>query len=129
MSDGYEVGYGKPPKKHQFGPGNQAARKRKKRSQALSIPDVIDKALRTRRKIKRGDQVMTMEVAEVMVERLVQIMTTGSAKDLIAILTWMEKHAPRALTQQLTEMTVHYRRAEGSSVPSPSADLWGTAKC
>ena len=47
----YTVGYGKPPKANQFKPGNQAARRRKGQGtgKALSLPDIIDRALRTKR--------------------------------------------------------------------------------
>ncbi len=81
MADDYTVGYGKPPRDHQFKPGNQAARKRgtgntkgKTRGKALVLPEIIDRALRTRRKIKRGGEICSLSVAEILVERFVQMM-------------------------------------------------------
>lgn len=124
MSDDYEVGYGKPPKAHRFGPGNQAARGRKKTPRTFSIPELIEQALNRRRKIKRGDQVVTMKAGEIMIERWVQMMTTGSPRDLVMMIGMIERHAPRFFEQQAAHMAVTYHQAEGSEVGLPPADLW-----
>ncbi|MES2495988.1 MAG: DUF5681 domain-containing protein [Pseudomonadota bacterium] len=131
MSDSrepYEVGYRKPPVKTQFQPNNKAAAKRKKRAPSLSIPEILDQALNRRRKIKRGDQIVSMKAAEILIERFVQMMTTGSPRDLVMMLGLIEKHAPRFLEQQAAHMTVTYLKAEGSGIASPPADLWEDEK-
>lgn len=129
MSKDYEVGYGKPPRKHQFKPGNQAARgKKKERSQTLSIPEILHEALNRRRKIKRGDQIVSMKAGEIMIERLVQMMVSGPSRDLTSILGMIEKHAPRLLEQQAMQMMITYQKADGSRIAPPPDDLWGTEK-
>lgn len=124
MSDDYEVGYRKPPAQHRFQPGNKAAAKRPKRNKTLSIPEILDQALNRRRRIKRGDEVVSMKAAEILIERFIQMMTTGTPRELVMMLGLIEKHAPRFLEQQASHMKVTYHQAEGSGVAPPPADLW-----
>lgn len=124
MSDDYEVGYGKPPRQHRFQLGNKAASKRSSRNKTLSIPEILDQALNRRRRIKRGDEVVSMKAAEILIERFVQMMTTGSPRELVLMLGLIEKHAPRFLEQQAAHMKVTYHQAKGSGVAPPPADLW-----
>lgn len=130
MSDDYDVGYGKPPQQHRFKPGNQAAKGKKARvrQQTLSMPEIFEKALRTKRKIKRGDQVFTMDVADILVERLVLMMTTGTARELATIIAMLERYAPDVLTALPETLEVTYHRAEGSTVALPPANLWERPK-
>lgn len=131
MSGDYEVGYKKPPVKNRFKPDNQAAKSRKNRSDkptGLSLAAIIEKALRSNRKIKRGDQIIDMPVAEILVERLVQTITTGNARDLKMIMDMVQQHAPQVLAAPVENFAVRYHRAEGSSVPLPSIDLWQKQK-
>ena len=133
MTDGYRVGYGKPPQETQFKPGNQAARKRKAGSRnsgkgkALILPEIIDRALRTRRKIKRGGEVYSLPVAEILVERLVHTMTTGSPRDLALMVQLLEKHLPDALSSTPEALEVVYHRAKGSQVALPDDELFAEA--
>lgn len=126
MSGGYEVGYKKPPVGSQFKPGNQAARgrKRKDANAGLSIPEVIGRALKTKRKIKRGNEIVSMPVSEILVERLIQMMTSGSARDLTLIVALLERYSPDLLASPPEVFEVRYHRAEGSKVALPSDDLW-----
>lgn len=125
MSDDYPVGYGQPPREHRFKPGNQAASKRKsKPGKALSLPDIIDRALRTKRRIKRGDQVYALPVADILVERLIQTIMNGSAQDLARIVAMLERYMPDTLAAQTEQLQVTYHRAESSNVNLPPADLW-----
>ena len=133
MADGYRVGYGKPPRGYQFKPGNQAARKRKSggknngKGKALILPEIIDRALRTRRKIKRGGEVYSLPVAEILVERLVHTMTTGSPRDLALMVQLLEKHLPDALSSTPEALEVVYHRARGSQVALPDDELFAEA--
>lgn len=124
MPEDYDVGYGKPPREHRFKPGNKAARKRKGKTRAIALPDIIDRALRTRRKVKRGDQVLSVPVAEILVERLIQMMTTGSARDLGMVVQLLERYLPNALASAPETLEVTFHRAEGSMVVLPTDDLW-----
>ena len=126
MSDDYHVGYGKPPKQHQFKAGNQAARgkKRRKRKQGLSMPEIIDKALHTKRTIKKGGELLEMEAADVMVERLVQVMMSGTPRELVLMVSLLEKYTPDTLASAPEKLEVSYHRAEGSTVALPPKDIW-----
>ena len=127
----YEVGYGKPPKHSQFKPFNQAAKGRgsKKESKpTFSIGEILRNALSGKRKIKRGDSVVEMDVAKILVERLVQMMLNGSAKDMALVLGLLERHAPEILATATQELAITYHRANGSTVPLPTAEMWKGVK-
>lgn len=124
MDDDYAVGYGKPPKQHQFKQGNQVARKRKSESKTFAIPDLIDRALRTKRKVRRGDTITSVSVAEIFVERLIQMMTTGSGRDLSVIIQLLERYRPDALAGKPETLEVIHHRADDSKVPMPDEKLW-----
>lgn len=124
MADDYSVGYGKPPRQHQFQQGNQVARKRKGKAKEIAIPDLLVRALRTKRRMKRGETITSVSVAEIFVERLIQTMTTGSARDLALIVQMLERYLPEALAANPETLEISYHRAEGSSVPLPPSELW-----
>lgn len=120
MSDGYEVGYKKPPRAHQFKPGNQAAKgPKRKRKEGISIPEVLRKAISTRRQIKRGGEIVSMQVADILSERLVQAIVTGSAKEIAIIVALLDRYLPEVLAGEAETLEVTYHRAEGSKVPLP----------
>lgn len=119
------TGYCDPPPEHQFKKGNTAAKNRKTpKKKALSLPEIFEKALRAKRKIKRGNAVIDMTVAEILSERLIQIMTSGTARELALMVSLLERHAPDLMAAQPEPLELTYHRAEGSSVPLPPADLW-----
>ncbi len=124
MSGDYTVGKGKPPKEHQFGPGNKAAAGRRRKSKALTVPQLLTKAFHTRRKIKRGNEVVTMAAGEILVERLVQMMINGNPREIALVLNQLEKHAPELLQGPQETLEVIYRGAENSRVSLPPRELW-----
>jgi len=124
MSD-YKVGKGKPPVHTRFQPGNQAAKKRRaKPARMLSLPDILHRALDARRKIKRGDRIYDMAVAEILIERLVQMMTTGNLRDVAKCLELIQRYAPERLASVPEPIEVRYRRADGSTVNEAPIELW-----
>lgn len=127
MSDDYEVGYKRPPKQHRFKPNNQAAskgrRRAKKAEKTLSLPEIMRRALSTKRKVKRGDEVFTVPVAEIMIERWILIMTTGSIRDSATAMQLIEKYCPDVLQRATETLEIFHHRAEGSSIAPPPNDL------
>jgi hypothetical protein len=124
VGDDYSVGYGKPPRQHQFKQGNQAARKRKGRTKTFPIPDLLGQALRTKRKIKWGGVIKSASVAEIFVERLIQMITNGSPRDLAVIVQLLERYLPDALAGKPEVLEIIHHRAEGSNVALPPDALW-----
>ena len=123
----YEVGYGKPPEHSRFKPGN-AGRPKGSGKRELSIGDILAEAMSKRRKVRRGDRVVKMAVAEIYVERLIAMATTGSANDMLKVLALIARHAPNLLSAPEIEARVTYYRAPGSTVQLPSVDLWKGSK-
>lgn len=132
MSDDEAVGYGKPPRKNRFQLGNKAASKGNRRSgrksNAIDLPEIIDRALRTKRKVKRGDQVYSVPVAEILGERLVQMLISGSARDVTQVMQLIEKHLPDALARTTEVLEIVHHRAATSDIMPPSEDLWKVEK-
>lgn len=125
MSDD-EVGYGKPPKQHRFKKGNQMARRRRQvgKETVFTMSDIVTKAVSQRRQIRRGDRIVDMRVAEIMIERLIQMATTGSARDVGYVLALIDKHASHLVAPPPQETQITYHRAPGSTVELPPAHVW-----
>lgn len=126
MSIDYEVGYGKPPKQHRFEKGNKAAKRRKAsgKEPSFTMSEIVTKAMAQRRKIRRGDRIVDMRVAEILVERLIQMATTGSIHELARVLGLIDKHAAHLVAPPAQETHVTYHRAPGSNVTLPPPELW-----
>lgn len=128
MSEEKPVGYKNPPREHRFKPGNTAAskgnRRAKKKANAIDLTVILDRVLRTKRKVKRGDKVYSAPVAEIMVERLVHTVTTGSPREVALVMQMIEKYLPDALTKTAETLEITLHRAASSAIPPPPDDLW-----
>lgn len=122
MSD-YDVGRGKPPREHQFKPGNRAAAGRKKtRKDGFSLADILASAVTRKMKIRRGEEIVSLGAGEIMIERLVRIMTTGTPREMVLVLGLIERHVPQFLAAPPEVFRVEYVRAGGSTVELPLID-------
>lgn len=122
MSDD-EVGRGKPPREHQFKPGNRAAAGRKKtRKDGFSLADILASAVTKKMKIRRGEEIVSLAASEIMIERLVRIMTTGTPREMVLVLQLIERHVPQFLAAPPEVFRVEYVRAGGSTVELPLID-------
>ncbi len=129
MAERKRVGYGSPPIEHRFKLGNQAASKRGSggkvtKSKALALPEILDRALRTKRKVKRNGEVHSLLVAEILGERLVQMLISGNARDVTLVMQLVEKYLPEALNRTAEVLEVIHHRAETSSIAPPPDELW-----
>lgn len=126
MSGDYEVGFGKPPKQHRFQKGNTMAKRRKgpAKEASFTMSEIITKAMTQRRRIRRGDRIVDMQVSEILIERLIQMATNGSARDAGYVLGLIERHAAHLVAPPVQETHFTYHRAPGSTVELPPAGLW-----
>ena len=122
-SEEHKVGYGSPPVHSRFKPGNPGRRKGSKK-RSFSLPELITEAMKRRRKVRRGDHVVSMQVAEIFVERLITMATTGSPAEMTKVLSMIAKHAPHLLAAPELEARITYHRAPGSKIELPPAHLW-----
>jgi hypothetical protein len=121
----YDVGYGKPPKHTQFKPGNPGRRKGAGNQPVeISIPKLLQNAARRKIRVKRGDQTVVMKLAELLEHRITQLVTNGSARDLMHILAMYERYAKEEISDDLHRLEVVLHQAAGSTVPLPTADLF-----
>lgn len=119
----HEVGYGRPPVHSRFQPGNPGRPKESKK-RSFSLSEIITEAMGRRRKVRRGNRVVSMQVAEIFIERLISMATTGSATEMTKVLTMIGRHAPSLLAAPELEARITYHRAPGSKVELPPAHLW-----
>ena len=122
-----KVGYGKPPVRSRFKPGNPG-RPKGSGKRSFSLSEIISAAMTRRRKVRRGDRIVSMQVAEIFIERLIAMATTGSPSDMTKVLSMIAKHAPNLLAAPEIEARITYHRAPGSNVKLPPADLWAAPK-
>lgn len=88
MCDDYEVGYGKPPKKHQFKKGqsgNPQGRPKKSRSYAT----IMEEELNLQITVKEGNQMKTMHKSEAVVKQLVNQAIKGDVRSSKEVLRHM----------------------------------------
>jgi hypothetical protein len=88
MSQKYTVGYKKPPREHQFKPGNLGGRK--KASEKRGPPDfasLLDQPLRAR----RGEKIVALDPFEAGIQSLVREAINGKPRALKEILKIFEK--------------------------------------
>ncbi len=110
MPDGndYEVGYKKPPKQHRFRAGNRMAAGGKGR-RTQSIEKLLQRKLNQKVKVSRGGCVVEIPLVEALVERMVKLATTGSAREVAAMLRLIKEMAPTALNRpEDLNLTVRY---------------------
>jgi len=90
--DGYEVGYGKPPKANQFKPGQSGNTKgRPKRRPSLHA--VASKALNRRIKIRKDGKECHATVYEALIYKQIELGMRGNPRALKAILDLVESGA------------------------------------
>ena len=93
-----EVGYKKPPKAHRFKPGNQMAKGGKGR-RAPTIEGLLQRKLNQRVKVTRDGRVVEIPLIEALIERLVKLASTGTSRDVTAMLHLIKDLAPDALAR------------------------------
>lgn len=94
----YEVGYKKPPRQYRFKSGNQMARGRTGR-RTPSIEKMLQRKLNQKVKVTRNGRVVSMSLVEALVERMVKLATTGTAREVAAMLHLIRDMAPNALAR------------------------------
>lgn len=125
MSRDYDVGYGKPPRQHQFKKGNKkGGRKKSEKGPAFSMSELLTKAMTTRRRFRRGDRIVDMDMKELLVERVMHIASSGTPQQLGQLLVLLDRHAPHLVTPPAQETHFFYHRAPGSTVELPPPYLW-----
>lgn len=106
-SDGYEVGYGNPPKHSQFPPGVSGNKGRRKRpeTQAEIVARIRDE------KVMLGDRLVTkFELA--IQQSFNQTIRSGKPRDLKLLLELLEKHGSVPEADQWAEMQEGAERAQ-----------------
>lgn len=120
----YMVGYGKPPVQTRFKAGNPGRpRGSARQPRSVSLEDIVQKAMRRRVKLRRGDQIVDVGLTEVLINRIFTMATQGSARDVGLILNLLDRYAPDAPQKEALLEIIHHR-APGSTVELPPADLW-----
>jgi hypothetical protein len=93
---GYEVGYGKPPKEHQFKPG-QTGNPKGRKKKAKRLPDIataLDAVLSRRMTINDNGQTRTADVLEAMILNLLAAAARGNFRALQTFVKLVQTFPP-----------------------------------
>jgi hypothetical protein len=100
-------GYGKPPKKHQFKPGQSGNPKGRPKG-ARSFKTALSKELETKLEIKEAGKTKKVSKLEAVAKRLVTDALNGNAK---------------ALTELLRQLNLHFAdNSEGETAQQPASE-------
>jgi hypothetical protein len=123
MSDDYEVGYGKPPREHQFGKkvsGNPNGRPRKTKD----IDTLINRELDQVVTMKEGGQQIRLRKREAIVKRLVNGALNGNPRSIEYLVKFAKENGVTDLFVITPEDTAAFNAAMKRR---PSSD-WGPIK-
>ncbi len=93
----YEVGYGKPPKKHQFKPGqsgNPKGRPKGRKNMATLIQNVLDRKV----VVKQNGRERKISFSEAFIEAFAQKAINGTTRDMVAAMKTIHEYMPEAFT-------------------------------
>jgi Family of unknown function (DUF5681) len=93
-TEGYKVGPGRPPKEHQFKPGqsgNPKGAKRKPRSLAPDLKRLFEQALSETVAVKQGERGLTLTMAEAGIKQLVAQFAKGDRHARRDVIAYAEK--------------------------------------
>ena len=123
MSDEYDVGYGKPPKEHQFGKkvsGNPNGRPRKTKD----IDTLIDRELDQVITMKEGGQQIRLRKREAIVKRLVNGALNGNPRAIEYLVKYAKEHGAADPFVITPEDAAAFDAAMKRNRPS----VWGPSK-
>lgn len=93
VSDDYEVGYGKPPKKNQFKKGksgNPKGRPKKSRCPLTIIKEELDLSIT----VKEGNKTITMTKGEAVLKQMVNKAIKGDHRSALTVMEFMSNEMP-----------------------------------
>ena len=95
MSEDYEVGYGKPPKKNQFKKGqsgNPKGRPKKSRNRSTLMEEELNQQI----KVKEGNKTITMSKSEAVVKQLINKGIKGDLRAVKIVLDHLQDIEPES---------------------------------
>jgi hypothetical protein len=116
---GYDIGYGKPPKDHQFQPG-QSGNPRGRPKGAKNMATIIREELNTRVSIRTGDTVRTVSKIHASIIVATNRALKGDVRAFQTIIKLVEKYgefAPEAGPAHPTTIQIQFVKPDGSVVP------------
>jgi hypothetical protein len=92
----YSVGYGKPPAKQQFKPG-QSGNSRGRPPGRINIATALREAVQQKRPVTIGGKAHEMSTLDVMIRKQIEKAVTGDTKSFNAVVELLEEYAPDLL--------------------------------
>lgn len=104
-NNNYAVGYGKPPKQHQFKKGHSGnARGRPKRSR--NVRTLLMETLNQRVQVRENGKVKTIPLRDAYIKKLTEKAMNGTMREMLAFLKEIERIAPEMLENETTGIAV-----------------------
>ena len=110
MSEDYEVGYGKPPKKNQFKKGqsgNPKGRPKKSRNRSALMEEELNQQI----KVKEGNKTITMSKSEAVVKQLINKGIKGDLRAVKIVLDHLQDIEPESEVSQ--PLSIHDEKLLG----------------
>lgn len=110
MSEDYEVGYGKPPKKNQFKKGqsgNPKGRPKKSRNRSTLMEEELNQQI----KVKEGNKTITMSKSEAVVKQLINKGIKGDLRAVKIVLDHLQDIEPESEVSQ--PLSIHDEKLLG----------------
>lgn len=101
----YAVGYGKPPKQHQFKKGHSGnARGRPKKSR--NVRTLLIETLNQRVQVRENGQIKTIPLRDAYIKKLTEKAMNGTMREMLAFLKEIERFGPEMLENEITGIAV-----------------------
>jgi len=101
----YAVGYGKPPKQHQFKKGHSGnARGRPKKSR--NVRTLLIETLNQRVQVRENGKVKIIPLRDAYIKKLTEKAMNGTMREMLTFLKEIERIAPEMLGNETTAMAV-----------------------
>lgn len=125
MSDGYGVGYRRPPKHTLFKPGrsgNPKGRPKDRKNMRTIVKDILDRKV----VITENGRERRVDFMEAFVQQLIAKALKGTARDQITIFNALQDHAPELVSEPETrEVIFHYVKAkDGRPYYQEGTEVW-----
>lgn len=117
---GYRVGYGKPPREHQFKPGNKAAAgRRKKRNEAIG--EVVARSLNEKITVIINGKRRRITKLEAIIQMIIQ-QAAKSPRDAMRLLSWVSQAQPEPVPAWVDQkLKIEFVKRDWTDNPFPGA--------
>lgn len=103
MTKKYDVGYKKPPRKHQFKKGQSGNPEGRPKKEKVSIPDTLETLMNEVVMISENGKTQEVQILDAVIKRLLASALSGNVQSLKQLLIMIEKYSPQTMKSRKLE--------------------------